>query len=269
MTGLRNAFASEWLKLRRRTFLLGTLGGIIAVEVLVTVLIFATARTHLSSSGPGGPGGSTTLAQLASANGMTLSLGQSVTLLGVVALCVAAAQLASEYTQGTLRILLVRQPNRLVLLGGKCLGIFSFVALSVVAATITSIVMSFVMAGVRGIATDSWLSIEGASAAATSFGNVLLAVIGYAAIGIFLAALFRSPVIAIAIGIAYLLPVDAIIAGTVSGTSKYLPGQILRSIAQGGTSSVSYRWGIVAGLVLLGALGLFSARTFSRRDVTS
>lgn len=269
MTGARRAFRSEWIKLRRRRLLFGTLGGVVAVEVLITMLTFATAGVRTGRDGPNGPGGSVTLAHLATSSGMTYALGQSVTLLGVVAVCVAAAQLATEYTNGTLRNLLVRQPNRLVLLAGKYLGVASFVALGVVAAAVTSVGVSFLMAGTKGISTSQWLSAGGMASGLRTFANVELAITGYTTIGVFLAVLFRSPIIAIAVGIAYLLPVENIVAGAVTQSARFLPGQLLSAIAEGGTSSVGYLWALAGSLLLCLAMAGLGAGLFQRRDVTS
>jgi hypothetical protein len=47
-------------------------------------------------------------------------------LLGIIALCVFAAQTAQEYTYGTLRNLLVRQPGRIRVLVGKLIAMKLF-----------------------------------------------------------------------------------------------------------------------------------------------
>jgi hypothetical protein len=50
------------------------------------------------------------------------------TLIGVVGLCLFAATVASDYSQGTLRNLLVREPRRALLLSGKFLALALFLA---------------------------------------------------------------------------------------------------------------------------------------------
>jgi hypothetical protein len=56
------------------------------------------------------------LAALAKPNGLVIGVARAAMLLGVVAFGIAASQVASEYSLGTLRQLLVRQPRRAVLL---------------------------------------------------------------------------------------------------------------------------------------------------------
>ena len=59
-------------------------------------------------------------------SGVVFGFQQVATLLGIIALCVFAAQTAQEYTYGTLRNLLVRQPSRMKVLTGKFLSMAVF-----------------------------------------------------------------------------------------------------------------------------------------------
>jgi hypothetical protein len=49
----------------------------------------------------------------------------------------------------------------------------------------------------------------------------------------------RSPTIAIASGLAYVLPVENLLTAAWSSGREWLPGQLLSALADGGTSSVS------------------------------
>ena len=109
-------FRSEWRKLRRPTLFGGTLGIVFALSVFITSLLFLL----LDSDGGNGPRGRViTRETLALPNGLYLGFTNVAGSLGTIALSVFAAQTALEYTNGTLRNLLVRQPKRLVLLAGK------------------------------------------------------------------------------------------------------------------------------------------------------
>jgi hypothetical protein len=59
------AFRSEWIKLRRRTLLVGTIGGLTIAASLFSVLTFAQAPAVES-----GPGGLPSLQELAQPNGL-------------------------------------------------------------------------------------------------------------------------------------------------------------------------------------------------------
>jgi ABC-type transport system involved in multi-copper enzyme maturation permease subunit len=76
--------------------------------------------------GGGGGGGLPNLVQLAQSNGLIQCVNRAAVLLAVVAFGIAATQIASEYSLGTLRQLLVRQPRRAVLLAGKLLAVLTF-----------------------------------------------------------------------------------------------------------------------------------------------
>jgi len=47
---MTNAFASEWIKLRRRSLFYGSYAAVLAVACLVTVLTFSTAGPSVSTS---------------------------------------------------------------------------------------------------------------------------------------------------------------------------------------------------------------------------
>jgi len=238
----------------------------IAVACLVTVLTFSTAG-RTAASGPAG--GSTPLSQLAQSGGSVNGLEGSLTILGVIAFAIAASQMAMEYGHGTLRNLLVRQPRRIVFLVGKFLAVSTFMIGAVALATVGAIVVAFAMAHSRGIPIDQWTMLSGLRAMGTGFIDVAFATVGYALLGMTLGIVMRSSVAAVAIGIAYLLPVEQILASTVTSTAGYLPGQLLSAVAQGGTSTIGYAHSLV-GTLFYGAIAAGVGITlFVRRDVVS
>src|SRR5207302_2482043 len=115
-----------WVKLRRRTLLASTYLALTAVSALFTILVFSRAGTAR------GRGDFISLQELAQSNGLARGLTRAAMLLGVVAFGIAAAQVAFEFSLGTLRQLLVRQPRRPVLLSGKGLAILTFLAGAVI-----------------------------------------------------------------------------------------------------------------------------------------
>ncbi len=109
-------FLAEWRKLKRPAFFLGTMGSVIFVTGLVTSLLFLLID---AKTGNADRGNRITREMLQLSDGFTIGFNSSNGLLGLVALSVFAAQTAQEYTYGTLRNLLVRQPRRIRLLIGK------------------------------------------------------------------------------------------------------------------------------------------------------
>ena len=132
-----NAYRSEWVKLRRPLLFFGTYGAVVGITVVATVVTFATAGHvfgHGTGQGPGGAGVAISFrASWQRPNGLTIGLTGAGTVLGVTAFAVAAAQSAGEYSHGTVRNLLVRQPHRLTLLAGKYVAILTFLTGAVLA----------------------------------------------------------------------------------------------------------------------------------------
>ena len=259
-----NAYLSEWIKLRRPRLLGATYLAIAALTVLVTVVTFARAGQRNADRGD-----FVSLAELASTDGLVHGLTRASALLGVIAFAVAAAQLAGEYTNGTLRNLLVRQPRRPVLLGGKYLAVVTFMIGAIVIATAAGVASAFVMASVRNISTTEWTSPTGLGHLASGFGDVALAVVGYTTLGMFVAIVVRSPGPAIGIGLVFLLPFEAIFNAVVTGSDRWLPGQLLDAVAQQGTSTVSYGHSLAASAVYLAVAALVGLLLFQKRDVTA
>jgi ABC-2 type transport system permease protein len=258
---------SEWVKLRRRAMVLGGGGTIVAFAALTTMLTFTTA-----SSTPGdaaGPGASATTGQLASADGLALTIAGTATFIGVVTLAVWAIAVAGEYSQGTLRNLLVRQPRRLRLLAGKLLALASFTAAALVVAAAVASVVAVLLAPGRDIATAAWVTGDGLAALGAGFGNLLLATLGWGLLGALLALLLRSPAAAVGAGVAYALPFELVIATAWASGARWLPGQLLGTLADGGAATVSYGRAALV-LTLYGTLTItLCATLFTRRDVTA
>jgi len=262
-----HAVRSEWTKLRRPGMLIGGLSSMVLVAVLGVVLGVTSAGAQ-SSSGPRA-GDAITVAALHSSHGLARALSQSTVLLGVVALCLGAAALASEFSTGTLRNMLIREPRRLRLLGGMTIGVLSFVAaITLVALTVATVIAVAIASG-KGVDTSVWFGTAGLSALASTTGNLLASTLGFGLMGVVLGVVLRSPVAAIGVGVAYALPFEAILSSTIGGIDRFLPGQLLLALAAGGDHAISYGATTVT-LAVYGAVGVAVAGTlFVRRDVTS
>jgi ABC-2 type transport system permease protein len=261
------AIRSEWTKLRRPGMVLGGLSAMVLVAVLGAVLGVASAGSG-SSDGPRA-GDALSRAQLHSAAGLARALGQSTMLLGVVALCIGGAALASEYSTGTLRNLLVREPRRLRLFAGISIGVLTFIAAATVAALVVASGAALAVAATKGIDTSAWLGRDGLVDVSRATLNLLASTLGFGLIGITLGVLLRSPVAAIGVGVAYALPVEAILSSTINGIDRYLPGQLLGVLADGGSHSIPYATAALT-LALYGAVAVAGAAVlFWRRDVAT
>ena len=113
--------------------------------------------------------------------------------------------MASEYSLGTLQ-LLVRQPRRPVLLVGKYLGTISFVGLGLVFAAVVATVVAVVAAHGPHVPTGAWFSSTGIGDLLRALGDLALAVVGFAVLGLATGLFLRSSVFAVIVGFAWLLP---------------------------------------------------------------
>ena len=257
------AFESEWIKMRRRRLWFGSYGAITGVVLLTTIVTIAGALHHPDRQGD------LTLAQLAHASGLSQGLTQSGVLLGAVSFSIAAAQFGGEFAHGTLRNLLVRQPRRTVMMAGKGLAVLTFLIGAVVLATIVGICAAFAMAHLRGVPTGSWTSGEGMAQLGIALGDLAISTCGFAIVGMILGVLLRSSVIAIGAGLAILLPIETILTDAIPGTVRWLPGQLLESIAQGGSSGAPFGAALITVSAYLVALVAITMLVFVRRDVTA
>jgi ABC-2 type transport system permease protein len=256
------SFRSEWVKLRRRNLLIGTYVGLAIAASLFAVLLFAQAPAT-------GGGDLPSLAQLAQPNGLIHGVNRAAVLLGIVAFGVAATQIASEYSLGTIRQLLVRQPRRPILLAGKFLAVLTFMLGAVVFASVLATLASFVMAHARQVPTTAWTSSAGITDLTRALGDLLLATVGFTIFGLVVGLLFRSSVTAIIVGFAYLLPVENVVIRIAPHTASWLPGQLLQSMAAGGLDSVGFAHSLLLSIVYLAIAIVAATVVFVRKDVTA
>jgi ABC-type transport system involved in multi-copper enzyme maturation permease subunit len=194
--------------------------------------------------------------------------------LGIIALCVFAAQTAQEYTYGTLRNLLVRQPGRLRILIGKFIAMKLFALVMIVLAAIVSIGASVILAPGAKVPTDLWFGADGRHAIFTTFINVIISVIGFGTIGMVLGLLLRSPISAISIGVLWLLIVENLLIAVKNSLQNWLPGAQLSAIATGGAptrsaTGIEYSHALLVGGIYVGIAVTIASILFVRRDVAN
>ncbi len=261
-----NVLRGELIKLRRPSLSISTIAAVTFVTGLVTSLLFLLVD---SPSGNGERGIRIGRDVLSLPTGASLSFSNSAGLLGIVALCIFAAQTAQEYTYGTLRNLLVRQPSRMKILLGK-LGAMKLFAIAMVTFSgVLAISLSYLLAGVKDISTAAWSTADARSAIAQGFVNVLLATIGYGIFGMILGLLFRSPISAISIGVIWNLIIEGLLSAFVKNIDRYFPGQLLSTVAQGGSDKISYQYALITSYSFLLAGLAIVAFLFKKRDVAN
>ncbi len=263
---MKHVIFAEMRKLRRPTLLLSTMA---IVTLLTTLFTFITFWRVGNPRGNGRRGEVVTAQFLSTPHGLVYGFNLVAFLLGIVALCIFASQTAQEYTYGTLRNLLVRQPSRMKILAGKYISMVLFAILMVLFSMTSSIGMAFALAGHAHVSTTSWTTSAGITALATALGNVLLSVACFGTVGMILGLLFRSPISAIATGVIWFLILENILAGLISSTAKWLPGQNITNLTTGQNFTFSYQHSLILDAIyIIGAATLVSI-LFKRRDVAN
>jgi ABC-type transport system involved in multi-copper enzyme maturation permease subunit len=261
-----NVLRAELTKLRRPSLSLSTFAAVTFVTGLVTSLLFLLVDSPEGNSDRGVRIGREVLAL---PTGVSLSFSNAAGLLGIVALCIFAAQTAQEYTYGTLRNLLVRQPSRMKILFGKLGSMKLFAIAMVTLSAVLAVSLSYLFAGVKNIPTDAWSTPDARSAVLRTFINVLIATIGYGIFGMILGLLFRSPISAISIGVIWNLIIEGLLSAFVTNIDRYFPGQLLSIVAIGGNNRISYQYALFTSYAfLLGGLAIV-ALLFKKRDVAN
>ena len=257
---------AEWRKLRRPTLFLGTLGAALFFTGLTTSFLYLMID---SEQGNSDRGRQVSREMLNLASGSVFGFASVGGLLGIIALCVFAAQTAQEYTYGTLRNLLVRQPGRLRLLAGKLISMKIFALLMVLISGVVSVLLSYFLAPGAKVERSLWFTSDGWTQIIQTHVNVAISVVGFGIIGMVLGLLLRSPISAISFGVLWLLIVENLLVAVKSSTQSWLPGSQLTIIASGGSSDVTYSHALAVGGAYVAVGALVASILFVRRDVAN
>ena len=261
-----NVVKAELRKLRRPTLFFGTMGAAIFFTGLITSFIYLMID---SPQGNGDRGRSISREVLALASGSVNGFASVGGFLGIIALCVFAAQTAQEYTYGTLRNLLIRQPGRMKILIGKFISMALFAIAMITIAAVVSIAISYILAPGAEVSTDLWFTSDGFDAIFTTFINVTISVVAFGIVGMVLGLLLRSPISAISFGVLWLLIVENLLIAVKNSLQNWLPGAQLSAIASGGAVDLTYKHALTVGGMYVAVGAIVASVLFVRRDVAN
>ena len=249
---------------RRRTMTIAVAASLLFAAV-TTLTVFSAAP----ASGPVGPQGGTTLELLAREGGGTEAFATGASFMGFFVFVTFIALLAGEFSGGTFRALLLRNPARFQVIAGKLIGILVLAAALVAAAELTSFALSLVLARGQDVSTTEWLTIGSARASLGDFANTFAGVAGWAVFGTTLAVLFRSAPLALGVGFAWAGPLENITIDSWETGLRVFPGQVLRAVIDGGTPELGYGRAVVTAALYATVAATVSAVLLVRRDVTA
>jgi ABC-type transport system involved in multi-copper enzyme maturation permease subunit len=260
---------AEVFKLRRRSILLAVAVVLPVFALLATILGFINAKDAAVSGNSVVVGTNTTLEQLAEPGGLTQGFSNAATFVGIIVFVLFLTNMTSEYGQGTLRVALTRQPRRGGMLAGKLLALLGLTAVALLGAEVVSAVASVLLAHARGIPTADWFIGAGLSQAAADYGNALLSAALFGAVGTALGVILRSIMLALAVGLAWIGPLEHIVQLSWSGAGRWFPGLLFDAVDLGGSEVTTYSRALVLSLAFASVLLVASGVSFVRRDVTS
>ena len=261
-----NVVKAELRKLRRPTLFFGTMGAAIFFTGLITSFIYLMID---SPQGNGDRGRSISREVLALASGCVNGFASVGGFLGIIALCVFAAQTAQEYTYGTLRNLLIRQPGRMKILIGKLISMVLFGLVMISIAAVISIAISYILAPGAKVSTDLWFTSAGVEAIFTTFVNVTISVVAFGIVGMVLGLLLRSPISAISFGVLWILIIEVLLMAVKNSLQSWLPGAQLSAIASGGSPDLTYTHALTVGGIYVAVGAIVASVLFVRRDVAN
>jgi ABC-2 type transport system permease protein len=250
--------------LRRRTIVVAAAASV-AFAVVATLTVFASASdTRLP-----GPRGGTTIARLAAAGGGTEAFAIGAGFVGFFVFVVFIALIATEFSGGTLRALLLRDPHRVRMIVGKLVGALTVAAGALLVAEGLSFALSLAIAPSKDIDTGAWFSMAGLGDAIGNYATVLAGVAGWAVFGATLAVIFRSAPLALAVGFAWAGPFENIVADSWTTGYRVFPGRVLTAIIQGGSTEITLPRAFLTAAVYVGIAAAATTTLLVRRDVTS
>ncbi len=264
------AFRSELLKFRRWSVLAGS-GVMIAATAFIAYLTF-----HQITSGATGQELTPLIRAFPTPQGLISVVGQARSLIIVIALIMVTSNIAAEWSQGTLRNLLVREPGRLRLLAGKMLALVLFVTISLALTLAISAALILAAAHAQGISTAAWTSSEGIRTFLSFFGNEVLCLVGISLLGMLIAMLTRSLGAAVGVALAYVLVPEGVIAMAWQDGSKWFPVRVLNFLpgsvfppAVGPTPPQGYTTALLMALLWMVGFVIVSAVVFRRQDINA
>lgn len=259
------SFRAELVKLLRRR--------VLAVAAITTVVFSVGAAAIVLAgaepAGRGGQGPGTTIESLAEAGGGTEVFTTAVSFAGAFLFVVFTGAVAVEFSRGTFRAMLLRQPGRLRLLAGKMAALLAFAACALAAAEVITWTAATLLAPTQDVTTSEWVSLDALGAALTDYGAILFWVTGYAVLGMALAVVVRSVPVALAAGIAWVGPFEHLLQDAWSPAARYFPGLLLEAFVAGGTTAVTAARASVTVGVYVAAAAALAGTVVVKRDVTA
>lgn len=254
---------AEATKLLRRPALAAAAVGAVLFAVVTSLAVFLSA-----DAGPRA-GRAPTIASLAEQGGGTEAFALGISFAGLLVLVVFVANVTGEFSRGTFRSLLMREPRRLRLVAGKMAALLGFTAALLAAAAALTWIASLALAPSQGVSTSEWLTLGALGDNLADYGTALVTVGAWALLGMALGVVLRSTPLALGVGVAWAGPFEHITEDAWGSADAWFPGLLLEDLAAGGTGDVSSSQALLTLAVYVGLAAAAAAVVLRRRDVTA
>lgn len=201
------SFSFELLKLRKRPATLILTAVLLLIVALLGYLLGYAAIAGIDGDPP--PETEAFLTQLYPENMVANVLAVLSGIGGAVALILGALAVGSEYGWDTIKAILTQRPNRVKIFSGKLLAVGVVLAELALMSLMMGALGSYVVAALQDAPVE-WPSF-GELARGMGAGWLMMA--AWAAMGAFLAVLFRGTALAIGLGLAYALILENLVFG--------------------------------------------------------
>jgi ABC-2 type transport system permease protein len=250
--------------LRRRNLIVAAIGAL-AFSAIASLSVLASADANTVRSRQGG----TTLDQLTGHGGGTEAFAVGASFAGFLVFVTFIALIASEFSGGTFRTLLLREPHRLRVIVGKLAGMLIVAGGIIAVFEVSTFLLSLAIAPGQDISTSEWFSVASLGDAGIDYLTVFAGVAGWAIFGTTLAVIFRSVPIALAVGFAWAGPFENIVVDSWDTGFKVFPGQVVGSLIRGGTVELDMGRALATAAIYTAIAATVSLILVSRRDVTA
>ncbi len=261
---LVNSYRSEWILLNRRK--MWTVMGITTAifTIVATALTLSTAESVV-----GGDSVGLALQALSGSGGATAAVIFSIGFSSILVLAAFASSTGNEFSRGTLRAALTKQPSRWSLIAGKLGARVTVASILMAGALGIGAATAAVWAPTEDISTDGWFDGEALVAAAGDYARLIGFVVMFALIGTTVAVLVRSTPVALGIGLLWFGPIENVIGEGQAWADRWFPGLVLRSLLQPDAPDALSTGTTLATLGAYGAVCVaVIGAVMARRDVT-
>jgi hypothetical protein len=246
---------------------------VLVITALATALFSFGASALVLASATDGPidpeGRRATLAALSKAGGGTEIFTRGIAFTGTFLFVLFVGVLAVDFSRGTVRTMLLRQPRRIPLLAGKLGALLAYAAVWLGIAEVLTWLAAHLFAGGQDVSTTHWTSMSAVGSALGDYATVITWITGYALLALMLAVLTRSVPIALSVGIAWSGPLEHLVQNAWPAGVKVFPGLLLEAFVSGGTPEITASRAFLTASVYVAIAAGIAALTFTRRDVTS